>query len=224
MLHCFFFHLQEVLTPRHRLLGHQRISSSIQGGIAYSSSSNINYNPGGALAIGYGVGFVCSISQTHVKRWINKNGIIDSNSVIFNFLIPSFFAAVFSAFMQGIGEGDISGRVYTVQDGSTIVASTTTTYRTVSGSNRNFTQQGGFQMVGWCLSVGFGLVGGLIIGLLFKCINTFEEPGDFFVDRVLFENDARPNRKVEKEKKDDTGESGRNLEPEGGAQEYAKAQ
>jgi hypothetical protein len=35
---------------------------------------------------------------------MNENGVIDSNSVLFHFLIPSFFAAVFSAILQGVGQ------------------------------------------------------------------------------------------------------------------------
>jgi len=76
----------------------------IQGAIAFSSSTEINYNPGAATAIGFAVGFICSLSQTRFKRKINENGVIDSNSVIFHFLLPSLFAAIFSAILSGVGQ------------------------------------------------------------------------------------------------------------------------
>jgi len=37
------------------------------------------------------------------KRKINSKGIIDSNSALFHFLMPSFFAAILVAIAQGVG-------------------------------------------------------------------------------------------------------------------------
>jgi hypothetical protein len=66
--------------------------------------SNINYNPGAATAIGFGVGFVCSLTHMALKRRINSKGIIDSNSALFNFLMPSLIAAILVAIAQGVGK------------------------------------------------------------------------------------------------------------------------
>ena len=55
-----------------------------------------------------------------LKRKLNANGVIDSNSALFHFLIPSFFAAMLSAIMQGINR-------------------TTTTYVATRFTNATFT-------------------------------------------------------------------------------------
>ena len=147
------------------------------------------------------------MSQTHLKRKLNRNGVIDTNSCIFNFLIPSLFAAIFSAILQGVGEGSISHTLYAYTSG--VVSSSSVSYTHVPGPNRNFTQQGGYQIVGWCLSVAFGLVAGAIIGLLYSCCNdSFTEPYSFFNDKLLFLND----KKVKGAKSvDRVGESGRDI-------------
>lgn len=62
----------------------------------------MNYNPGASTAIGFSIGFLCTIGSIKFKRLLNAHGVIDSNSVIFHFLVPSFFAAMFSAIMQGV--------------------------------------------------------------------------------------------------------------------------
>ena len=55
-------------------------------------------------------------------------------------------------------------------------------------------------MAGWCISVGCGLVAGLIIGLLFKCLNDeFTEKGHFFNDIRLFENDVKHKKQNKRE-------------------------
>jgi hypothetical protein len=70
-----------------------------KGAIAFSSSTDINFNPGAATSIGFIVGFITSYSHSHFKRRLNKKGVIDSNSVIFHFLLPSLFAAVASTIL-----------------------------------------------------------------------------------------------------------------------------
>ena len=56
--------------------------------------TDVNYNTGFATAVGFGVAFVCAMAQMAFKRTVNRAGVIDSNSAIFQFLIPSFFAAI----------------------------------------------------------------------------------------------------------------------------------
>lgn len=58
-----------------KLYIHDIIYTSLAGAIAFSSSTSINYNPGAAIAIGSGVGFLCSLIHTPLKRWMNKDGV-----------------------------------------------------------------------------------------------------------------------------------------------------
>ena len=101
-----------------------------------------------------------------LKRKINSEGVVDSNSAIFHFLLPSLFAAIFSAIMQAVAQTPAS------YSGSTSSGTTTVlSYNSLVQSGRSSTKQGGYQIVGWLLSIGIGAVAGVIIGLLYKCIN-----------------------------------------------------
>jgi hypothetical protein len=117
-LFSFSHLLQETISPRTGLHHFDSNYVSIQGGIAYSATSDINYNTGAATAIGFGVGFLCALSQMGFKRKFNHEGVIDSNSVVFHFLIPSFFAAIFVAIAQGIHH---TSATYTDSSGTTVV-------------------------------------------------------------------------------------------------------
>lgn len=80
----------------------------MKGAIAFSSSTDVNYNPGGATAVGFSVGFLISYSQSRLKRKLNKLGVVDSNSAVFHFLVPSLFAALISGIEQGSGKSAAS--------------------------------------------------------------------------------------------------------------------
>jgi hypothetical protein len=101
-----------------------------------------------------------------LKRKINSEGVVDSNSVIFHFLLPSLFAAIFSAIMQAVAQTSASYSGST-SSGTTIVIS----YNSLVQPGRTSSQQAGYQIIGWLLSVGIGSVAGVIIGLLYKCLN-----------------------------------------------------
>lgn len=142
----------------------------------------MNYNPGAATAIGFSVGFICSFFQTRFKRKLNENGVIDSNSVLFHFLLPSLFAAICSAVLQGVGQTPTVFNTTSVT-GTAVNLS----YPALKLSSRTETIQGAYQMAGWAISIGIGAVAGLIIGLIFRCTNgNFERIDSFFNDSTLY--------------------------------------
>lgn len=96
--------------------------------------TDVNYNTGFATAVGFGVAFVCAMAQMAFKRTVNRAGVIDSNSAIFQFLIPSFFAAIFCAVGQGIGKG--AGTYPTVSQTGAAVG--TAVYANLNKSGRSF--------------------------------------------------------------------------------------
>lgn len=108
--------------------------------------------------------------------------MIDSNSVLFHFILPSLFAAIFSAILQGIGQTTTTATL------TTTAGTNTVTYNALLPGGRDATTQGGYQMAGWAISIGSGAFAGLLIGLLYKLLNdNFEEPAHFFNDGTLFE-------------------------------------
>lgn len=119
------------------------------------------------MAIGYIVGFVCSLVQTGAKRLLNKGGVIDSNSVVFGFLMPSFFAAISAAICQGVGGTETS----MASIAAVTTVTTTINYANLKELNRSFSEQGGFQIIGWLISVGIGAITGVVVGIIYKVIN-----------------------------------------------------
>jgi ammonia channel protein AmtB len=93
---------------------HDVIFVSLAGAISFSSSSTINYNPGAAIAIGSGVGFICALIHTPFKRWMNDGGVRETNSVIVQFIIPGAFAVIFSSILQAINQGSFNITVNSV--------------------------------------------------------------------------------------------------------------
>lgn len=87
---------------------HDVIFVSLAGAIAFSSSSNINYNPGAAIAIGSSIGFMCALAHTPLKKWMNDGGVIESNSVIVQFIVPGTFAVMFSSILQAVNESQFN--------------------------------------------------------------------------------------------------------------------
>lgn len=121
---------------------------------------------------------------------LNQAGVIDSNSVLFHFLLPSLFAAVFSAILQGVGESasSINYRTFTTTGSNTTFSNSTVTTADFVGNGRTTTVQGGYQMAGWGISIGCGLVAGIIIGFVYRLLNdSFEEQIHFFNDTLHYD-------------------------------------
>lgn len=133
--------------------------------------------------MGFITGFATSYSHSNTKRKLNKKGVVDSNSVIFHFLIPSLFAAVLSTILQGIGQSSLS---YTYTTASTASANTIVDKPNM-GPGRENTLQAGYQMAGWGISIALGAIGGLLVGLAYRLLNdSFKDTQDFFNDKVLY--------------------------------------
>lgn len=125
------------------------------------ASTDVNFNPGASLALGTMAGFFTCLVGTRAKRSMNDAGIVDSNSVVFNFLFPSFLASIFSAVMEGIGQTQVSATIN----------GTFTTYPDLKSGERSFTSQGGYQIAAWLISVAMGIGTGILIGLFYKLFN-----------------------------------------------------
>jgi MFS family permease len=82
------------------------------------------------------------------------------------------FAAIASSVLQGIGESATSGTITTFNTtSSSNYTQSNVSYTDYKETSRDYTVQGGYQMAGWALSIGFGAAAGLIIGLIYKALN-----------------------------------------------------
>lgn len=139
---------------------HDVIFVSLAGAIAFSSSCAINFNPGAAIAIGSGIGFICALIHTPFKRWMNDGGVVESNSVVVQFIIPGIFACVFSSILQAINQGQ-----FNILNSSNTVVNTT-----MQDPTRSPSGQAGWQLMGFVFSLGSSFICGILVGLFFKCI------------------------------------------------------
>lgn len=145
----------------------------IQGGIAYSSSSDLHRNPAVPLTVGFVTGLLLSLFNSIALRRINFNGVLMSLSTIHRFIFPGIICSIISAILHAFGQTAI-GTVYAeVHD---------------QALGRTNEVQGAFQLIGFCLSAGIGMFGAVVIGLLFKLMNNHDE-FDQFDDEIIFQGD-----------------------------------
>lgn len=153
---------------------HDVIFVSLAGAIAFSSSSSVNFNPGAAIAIGSGIGFICALIHTPFKRWMNEDGVRESNSVIVQFIIPGTFACIFSSILQAVNQNFfnvvISGTQQLVQN---------------KDPTRNPSEQAGWQLMGFVFSLGSSLICALILGIIMRCAHN-NKPHWYFNDLRFF--------------------------------------
>ena len=122
---------------------------------------------------------------------MNSNGVIDTNGTLFQFLVPSLFAAIFSAILSGVGQSSAT---------FTTASNTLITYTDLKEASRSAQRQGGFQMAGWLISAGIGAVAGLIIGAIYAAIDQRDKAEEFFADSYFF-GPAGPSNQAEEGKR-----------------------
>lgn len=122
-----------------------------------------------------------------LKKKLNKGGVLDTHGVLFAFLIPGFFASVVSGVVHATNPPE---RSYTDASGVTTVYATNR-----DAAERTNIQQGGFQIVGFCISLAIGVVTGLVVGLCMRFLNN-NKPDNQFIDEAFFEE-------IEKETKEE---------------------
>jgi len=82
---------------------HDLVFSGISGGIAFSSSSDLNKNPAIPLTIGFVTGLLLSLFNSLALLTMNFNGVITSLSTLHRFILPSFICAIISGVLHGVG-------------------------------------------------------------------------------------------------------------------------
>jgi hypothetical protein len=133
------------------------------------------------------VGFLISYGQSRLKKKLNKLGVVDSNSAVFHFLIPSLFAAILSSIEQGSGKSAASYTAISFNSNSSSFNTFPINYPALVGSGRPEPTQGVYQLAGWAISVALGGATGAIIGVIYRLLNdSFREVWHFFNDGTLF--------------------------------------
>ena len=110
-------------------------------------------NPTVPLTAGFIISLLTTLYHSVQLRKINANGVAVSLASYNRYLIPGVFCGVLSAIMTAVNQGN---------DGNYVL-------NRIGG--RSHIGQGGYQMAGVGLALGFGTGAGLLLGLLFKILN-----------------------------------------------------
>lgn len=132
-------------------------NATIAGGVAVGTSADLLVKPWGAILIGMLAGVLSVLGYTYLTPLMSKKLKIHDTCGVHNLHgMPAVFAGICGAIAAAtIKETKIYGAV---KDGS-----------------RTLVQQGGFQFAAVCVSFAIAVVGGLITGLLIKCLNRPDE-------------------------------------------------
>ena len=124
------------------------------------------------LAAGFIGGLITTIYHSRQLRRLNKNGILTSLGHLDNYVLPGFLSGVLSAILHAIGQGTFGNFVRYIHP------------------DRAYVGQGAFQLIGILLSIGIGLFAGVLLGLLFMCLNSFTR-FDYFNDALVYDGDKK---------------------------------
>lgn len=130
------------------------IFSAISGGIVFSCSGNLSFNPSVPISSGFIAGFIASLFNQRLNRFFNKGGVLFSLSLVQHILIPSMLGGFLSAILAAIDNSSHNGSVLAT-----------------SLSGRDPSSNGAMQLLGMALSLGIGSLAGIIIGIFYRCFN-----------------------------------------------------
>lgn len=150
----------------------------IQGGIIFSSSSDVNWNPCVPLIVGFVVSLFTSFKASAVHRKTIKDGVKFSYLHITRFLVPGLVAAILVAVLHAVGDsnnGLYLDNYYTADDSSSGV------------DGRSHVGQGAFMILGAIVTMAIAALAGVIIGILYLIVNRYDEP-EQFNDNVVYSN------------------------------------
>lgn len=143
----------------------------------YSSSSNLHENPSIPLSCGFLMAFVSTWRHSAALRRFNKTGVNSSIAYLDRFIFPGIFCGILSAILYAINQGNDGGYVLN------------------RPSDRSNIGQGGMQLAGIGLSIAIGIVGGLLVGLMYKLLNR-NSIQDQFNDGEIYRPDFPPSYHV----------------------------
>jgi ammonium transporter Rh len=136
-------------------------NAAIAGGAASGAVNIFLPNPFGAIMLGAVAGIISVWGQTTLTPWLAKMRFVDTSGVLSGHLLP----AVCGAFATAIAVGSIE-----IEDFNTNQLA----FMDLSG--RTSHQQGGQQIAFAVVSLGFGLLSGIFVGLLANYLPVFNAP------------------------------------------------
>ena len=103
---------------------------------------------------------------------MNKKGVIFSLAHLDHYVLPGFLAGCLGAILHAVGEGTFGNFTREI------------------GHQRSYVGQGAFQLIGIALSIGIGLLAGVILGLISMCLNR-NNMDEQFNDNAIYKTDKK---------------------------------
>jgi ammonium transporter Rh len=130
------------------------LNASLAGGVAMGCNSNIIVLPFGSMLVGVGAGTVACLGYVYLQPWLRRKQFVHDTCGILNLhAMPGVVGGIVSAIVASRSRENFSfnyGNVFVLDNEA---------YRTDS-------QQAGFQLAALGLSIGLGIFGGIITGLI----------------------------------------------------------
>jgi len=139
-------------------------NASLAGGVAVGSSSDLVIGPWGAILVGMIAGAVSVIGYVYISPWLEeKFGLFDTCGVHNLHGIPGVIGAV---------GGAISAATATETKYGTSISD----IFPERGNGRTAGEQGGYQLAAMFLTLGFAIIGGMLVGVIIKILAPEQEP------------------------------------------------
>ena len=157
------------------------LNATISGGVAIAASADLFAHAVHPMYIGGLAGIISTLCMNYLTPIYEMFYFFDTRSVFNVHGIPSLIGAIASS----IAAACTVCQTFNLND------------RSVEGNlfyGRSAYQQGGYQFLGWLISAGIGLGGGIIMGLLLRIWRVAGVPEDTFGDHIWWKMSMdRPN-------------------------------
>lgn len=155
------------------------LNATLAGGVAIGSASSLITNPAGALAIGLIAGTISTFGYAKLSERLTRWHIYDTCGINNLHGMPGLLGGLSSAiFISAYNMTPLS-----IGDAK------------VDFSSANFAYQGGIQVAGTFISMGIGIVTGLIAGGVLYSVYKVEN-SDFFDDEHFWEMESEENHRA----------------------------
>ena len=146
----------------------------VSGGVIVATSADILQNPGGAIACGVITSVVTVVGLIGISKVFRFIGLFDTRGVMFSHGIPGVLGGALSSFLILIYGHNSNGNYFNIS---------------LTMVGRSPDTQAGYQMACTALSLGLGLMGGLITGAMVKTIANYRKD-ELFNDFTFWDFDG----------------------------------
>ncbi|XP_008292189.1 ammonium transporter Rh type C [Stegastes partitus] len=134
-------------------------NATLAGGVAMGTAAEFMITPYGSLIVGFCCGIISTFGYLFVTPFLERALKLQDTCGVHNLhAVPGMLGGFIGAIVAAAATEEVYGR-----EGLIRVFDFTGSF-----ANRSVGTQGGFQAAGTCVSIAFGLVGGVIVGFILR--------------------------------------------------------